>query len=346
MVAAAAAVTMAACKKDQPITQNADAAPPADEAPALDPELKAALAATSAAAKQPDKQNGPPPSGVFSAEQAALVHDKGAPPNVELGAEGGEPKLTLTGREWKLPASASFIVAVRTGLRSSLPTVELTATLKGERPKADAGAQSWNVTAKIKDAKLAAEQPGQLPPGVDKEVATLKGSELQVVIDPSGAVQDIKLQLAAGANEDLGRAIVGAAETLAAFVVPAPSKPVGPGAVWIARSRMDFGGVDLISYRMYRLTEVDSQGAKVSVEVRQYAVDSQVRMAGLTPDMTLGQVDSLSQGEMRLAAGALMASEGTLSQRLVLGLSKKGEPAGQVMPVMLQTTSTMTTKTR
>src|SRR6201999_2686888 len=80
-------------------------------------------------------------------------------------------------------------VAIQTGPRSAMPTIEL--GLAVETPDKTEAAASGPLALFVKttSAKLAAQQPGQLPPGADKQIGKLRGSRFKLeVTNNSGHV--------------------------------------------------------------------------------------------------------------------------------------------------------------
>ena len=88
-----------------------------------------------------------------------VLGNKGTGPTVEFAV----PKVgkKLDGR---------IEVAVQTGPTSAMPTVDLAVQIEAGETKAepDAPAGPVDLLGKVTTAKLAAEQPGELPPGLDK----------------------------------------------------------------------------------------------------------------------------------------------------------------------------------
>jgi hypothetical protein len=282
---------------------------------------------------------------VFEPGRADAIHAVGAPVHVELGSSGSEPRVPLTPEQPALPASLGFTVATRTGARNALPTVDLTLAFDVDKPKKAAGDSPpepsvVSATGKVTRAGLATEQPGQLGAGVQGEVAKMKGSQLRIVLAPKGGVQSVSLQLAKAATPELEHVLAGAVDALVAFDVAVPAAPVGVGAAWIARNRESHSGLDVVVYRMYRVTAIEGDDVKLSVEVRLYASGPDVRKPGMPPG-TLKQMEAIGQGEFVLKKGASVAHQGSLQQRLMLGLEPQGQPSagalGGLLPVLFQT---------
>jgi hypothetical protein len=332
-------------KKPPPAATKKD--PKAEEKEAADPKLAAAMAAASAkapAAKKAAAQDGPPEHGIFPPGAADKLMARGAPPKVELMSDGAEPRsLIPTGvAAWK--GSATITTSVRLGPRNALPSIEYAVALgpekqeKKEKDKdkeADAGAPAGPLVllGAVGGAKLAAEQPGKLPEGVQKEVAKLKGSQLRWMSDESGLAREPSSVVAKDAPADLQRSLDAAAEAMFYLSVPPPPKPVGAGAAWIAGSRQVLGNVEVISYRLYKVKSISPEGVELTVESREYAVSEKFTIPGLPPNATVAQFEATAQGEITLSTRESLGIKGTISRQFTLGLQVEQAPPGAVMGI-------------
>src|SRR5208283_1192563 len=89
------------------------------------------------------------------------------------------------------------------------------------------------------------------------------------------------------AKADYDRLVLNAAEALALSVVPLPGKPVGVGAQWIAETRTPLSGLDVVTYRAYRVKSIEGERVHLTIDVKAYATDKNVQIAGLPPGATL-----------------------------------------------------------
>jgi len=317
-------------------SSSSSAAP--DDTVVLDPSMRKALAASSASASGGSRGDGPPESGVFDPGAADAVHARGKPVEVKLGTEGNEPRVTL-GPAVPFKGTVVLSVGVRMGPRNALPTVDFTlefAPEKADKPAEGAAAAMPATIVKIKKSELSKEQLGQVPEAAAKEVAKLKGSEMRIVRGPGGAASDMSVQLAKGAVPEFERTLVALADALMAFDVPAPPKPVGANAVWIAQSRHAYAGVDVVSYRMYTVTEVKGDDVTISVEVKQYAASPNLSFAGLPPEVQLTQFESVGTGELTVHKGEGLPRTGRFAQQMSLGMPGQGQNANRMMMLQLQ----------
>lgn len=354
LIAATAALvigTLVACEEKPKPTPTTTAPAAEEQNPMLDPDLGKAIAASSASGAKagpvaPVDKDAPPATGVFPADQGNATHAAGAPVHIELGTPGSEPRVSLVPTMTELPKSLGVTVATMLGPRSSLPTVDMTFGLKVDQPKgkkeADAGAEGpIAVAAKLNKVVLSSQQPGQIPAEVATEVAHLKDSKVAWAFAPEGGATNITLERSAKARPELEHDLVAVAELVAASAIAAPKEPVGVGATWLARSRESYGGMDLISFRMYRVVKIEGDRVTLGVETRQYAVGSSFTKSGLPEGGELLQLEATATGELEIVRGHRFAERCKLTHSLRIGLRPQNAPENQIMPLMLQSTVTM-----
>lgn len=329
VVLAAGGPLLALCACDES-KKNADSARPdasaADKYAAADPRLAKALASASTAA-----EHGPPPEGIFAPGIADQRHPKGAPTKIEMTSDGAEPHVSLApdadasadARATSFgPAQAEVGMRLQAGQNAmALPTTDLQLAL-GPGGKDEGGADV--LFAPVKKAGLAREQAGQLPPGADKQVATLEGAEVRMKVSPDGRTGDFTVKSKAVAPE-LQLVVAKVAEALALSTVPLPPKPVGVGAQWIAESRMSVSQFDVVAYRAYRVKNIQNDRLSISLDVRAYAASHDLALDILPKGSSLEQFDAQAHGEMELVRGEILARKSNVQQRVVVVF----EPPGQ-----------------
>ncbi|MBM4362230.1 MAG: hypothetical protein FJ104_06080, partial [Deltaproteobacteria bacterium] len=174
-------------------------------------------------------------------------------------------------------------LAIQTGPRSALPTIELSFALEPEG-KTDADLRGPSeVVARAVSAKLAKTQPGALPPGLDAEVAKLKGGRLRWLVAPSGAGRLIAAELPASVEPSLGQVLGSAGDALSLVFTPYPTEPVGVGAYWMVTSRDRYAGLDVVAYRMVKVEASDASGVTLSVNTRRFAAGGSFALPGIPP---------------------------------------------------------------
>jgi hypothetical protein len=313
-------------KKPSSDSARADASAGSDKYATADPKLtKAIMAATSASAAS---DNGPPPAGIFAPGGADRRHPKGAPTKVEMVTDGADPKVSFaaTPDAGTDPRASSYGPAVmelaqQMGRGVAMPTIDFGMNIGPG--KKDEGGPDWLVVDVV-SATPAHEQMGQLPPGMDKAIATLAGSQIRIKLTPLGMESDMATTLGKTSKPELDRLAFNAAEALVFATVPSPGKPVGVGAQWIAETRMVLSGLDVVAYRAYRVKSIDGDRCHVELDVKAYAADKDVQLAGLPQGATLEQFDLASQGEQEFVRGETLARKSDVQQRVVMVFSPPG----------------------
>jgi hypothetical protein len=335
-------------KKAAPGASEPDASASTDKYATADPKLAKALQGATSAASAGDK--GPPPDGIFAPGAADARHPVGAPTTLEVVADGSEPRLTL------LPAPdasteaghtssygpALLELAMQNGPRSAMPTIDFGLMLGPA--KKDEGGADWLV-AEVRKAAPSKRQAGELPPEVDKEIATLGGTLLRIKITPDGRESEVHTQLGKGGLADLERIATSAAEALVFATVPLPGRPVGAGAQWIAETRMPLSGLDVIAYRAYRVKEIEGERLHLTIDVRAYAAGKDVDLAGVPKGATLAQFEAQLGGDIELSRGETLARRAQTQQRVVIVFeppggaqapSAPGQPPGGMLTAQIQ----------
>ncbi len=308
----------------------------------MDPKLRAAMSAVptaKGAADQVDTGNGPPQTGIFAPGVADKRHPSTVATTIQLGSDGAEPRVSLVSTT-DPKGSVKLTLALRTGPRSALPTMDLGLAFsgKGKVDRADSGAaKEWSpLDVRLAKTALAPNQPGQLPEGAAKELAKLNGATFHMLRGPEGGADNLRIESAATASiPELEPVLMHAGEALLAFVVPAPSKPVGVGATWIAETRHHIGAADVISYRLYRVKSAEPNKVILDVEVRQYAASPALRLAGIPEGAKVEQYESTAQGNLELSPGDALAKKGELVQHLGILLQGSAAQAGQQLSLQM-----------
>jgi len=293
--------------------------------------LEAVQAAGSAAAQQ-----GPPETGVFAPGAADKELKHGDPPKVVLGAKGSEPlvQLVALGTKPAKKLEGKIEVAIQTGPRSAMPTIELGLAADAPEKAADPEAPSAPVELVLKAtaAKLAAEQPGQLPPGADKTIGKARGSRIKLEVLPTGAGHVKSVEPSKELDESLALVVRAAGDAVAFAFQPYPSEPVGVGGYWMVTSREPYGGLDAIVYRMFKVLEVKPDSVTLDVNVKRFVSAGQLTLPGLPPhhvqefsNNTTGRIDVLPKDTSQIHAqltdmmGASLTPEGAAAQAQAQG---------------------------
>jgi hypothetical protein len=169
-------------------------------------------------------------------------------------------------------------LAMELGPRLAMPTVDFGMVIGPA--KKDEGGTDWLVAAVLRTSP-AKQQLAQLPPGLEKDIATLQGTAIRVKVTRDGRESEVTTDLSKGAKAELARVAQNAAEALVFATVPLPPKPVGVGGQWIAETRMPLSGLDVMAYRAYRVKSVDGDRVHLTLDVKAYAASRDVNIEGV-----------------------------------------------------------------
>jgi hypothetical protein len=324
-----------------------------DKYATADPKLERALKAVSSASGASD--NGPPPTGIFALGMADQRHARGVPTKVDILEGGGEPRIGVPAASpgGTLPEAsratsygpAALQVAIQMGPRSVI-AVDY-GLLLGPAKKDDGGPE-WLV-AEVRRA-APAKGLGPLESGSDKDIASLEGTQFRIQLAANGQESEVETRLAKAAKADLDRLARSAAEFLMLSLVAPPPKPVGVGAQWIAETRMPLSGLDVIAYRAYRVKSIEGDRIHLTLEMKAYAADKEVQLAGIPKGASLEQFEATAHGELDVVRGELLARKSDMQQRVVMVFAgpggpqpstQAGQPGGNMLTAQLQSQATL-----
>lgn len=286
---------------------------------------------------------GPPASGVFAPGAADREIRPDEPPKLSLGnkGEGATVQFASAGAA-KKKFEAKVVVSVQMGPRQALPTVELSvsqeagATAEATADKAPAVTEA---TLRVAAAKLASEQPGELPPGLAKEIGKLKGSKYHFVVATNGAGRLVGIEVPKDADPGLTTILETAGDTLSLALSPYPAEPVGAGAFWMITSRGPFFGLDAVSYRMMKLQKIENDRATIVVSTKHYVASGQLGFPGLPPHK-IGEFNQTGNGTIVVPVAQPSSVQGENTEALLANLvsadgqgGPQGIPPGQQLPI-------------
>jgi hypothetical protein len=276
----------------------------------------------------------PPPNGILGGSRANEEAKVGSRPKVTLGGAGSEPRVQLGG---SLPAASrpgQIEVAVRTGPRAALPTVEFLLTVSvseaTERP-------SPELKFAFNTARLGRSQPGQIPESAAKAITQLQGSEVSFGLNLTTAVGGGNVTRAKAASEELDILLQATADLLGGALLAYPPSPVGKDAVWMATSRETFLGADVVAYRLYRVTEVGPAEAVLEINTKRYLAGGHLGLAGLDQHEVL-QFSGTDETQLKVLVGQWLPVEGRQFQRLNAVVGAVDDPEQQA-PVQIEARS-------
>jgi hypothetical protein len=323
-----------------------------DKYASADPKLERAMKAAAEASSE--ETSGPPATGIFEASAADQRHPKGTPTKIDMVSQGAEPMVSLglsadAGADLARTSSYGpgiMELAIELGPRVAMPTVDLVLVL-GPAKKDDGGV-NWLV-AGVGRASPAKQQVGQLPPGLDRDIASLQGTLIRLEVTPDGRESDLATELSKAAKPELDRIVQTGAETLVFAMVPLPPRPVGVGAQWIAETRMPFSGIDALAYRAYQVKSIDGDRVHVTLEVKVYAASHEANVEGVPKGSTFEQFEAQAQGDLELVRGESLARKADIQQRVVMVFAgpggaqppqQPGQPPGNMMTAQVSSQTT------
>jgi hypothetical protein len=335
IVFALSAVALVSCKKEE-AERTTEPAASVDKAAHIDPALAKAVAAASAMAARaaPQASGGPPPNGVFPPGGADREIVRGAAPKLTVGGAGAEPRFALGSPQpkpgWKTSGAIQLTLQLdpRQGGFPLDVALSLEATKASAPADGGAGASPVAVTARVTGAKIGVTG---VPRELEERFAALKGTRVSYLVAPDGSGSDYKSEISAGATElkDHVRVLV---DALALVTLPRPTEPLGVGAIWMATSREDVFGLDLVTYRLVKVEQISAESVTLSVGTKRYATSTQFNMDGLRPDdpHELLEFQSKGDGRLTLAIGSPFPQSGELQSLLAAALGEGGKQKGML----------------
>ncbi|HVW30530.1 MAG TPA: hypothetical protein VHC69_34470 [Polyangiaceae bacterium] len=311
-------------KKTQKSAEGTDAGPPRPAVHGDKTIVDALKAEGSAEARQ-----GPPESGVYAPGAADKELKIGDPPKFIMGLTGSEPKVQLTPAPAK-PAKrleGKVEVGIQTGPRSAMPTIELGLTTEPADKTDSPAAGPLELLVKASSAKLAADQPGQLPPGADKQIGKLKGSHFTMQIVGNSA-HVTALEPAKDVDESLALVLRAASDAWAFTMQPVPTNPVGKDGFWMVESREQYLGLDAVVWRMYKVVEAKPQSVMLDVSVKRLVSAGQLGLPGIPPHHVDEFNDNVT-GRIEVSPGDTSNIHADLTDTIMASLTPEGPAAAQ-----------------
>jgi hypothetical protein len=281
--------------------------------------------------------DGPPPNGIFGPGLADKAHPKGAPATIDLLDKGRAPLVALGAKALgDDPIGFTMSVNRRTGPQA-LPNVEYHVKLK--KAEGPASAAGTPVVIDVREVKLGAEQPGQLPDaeGIARELGKAKGSTVHATLSSHGGISGLRLTMAEKADQGLIGVLTAFSETLELVFAPVPTEPVGQGAYWMVTDRTTVQGMEMVRYRVLRVTQVTGDEAALTMDLRQYAADASQKPPGIPPNLSFVAFGCQGQGGFTRKAGLLLPTSADLNMPLQIQLSQGTGQQARVMPLQVET---------
>lgn len=320
------------CEKDPPSNaapSSAESAAPKTKA--LDPDLAEAVAAASAgigAHAAPGAAGGPPPNGIFAPGAADKEIQRGQRPKITLGSDGAEPRVALRPAQPK-PGTrheTTLRLSVQSGPNQGSLPVDFGLTFEAQKPKGEQGEiDEIPVQVKVTSARIALSGA---PKELETSVAKLKGAKIDYLVLPDGGTTAHRTEVPKGAEESLADMVRWLSETIALLTLPVPDKPVGKGAYWMAATRDGMTGLDLVTYRLVKVEQVEGEKVTVNVNTKRYSATSTFDMPGLPPDVpkSLVEFQAIAESSLEMTPGRGFPSGGRHDSALGATLGKADAP--------------------
>lgn len=338
-----ALLLLAACEKQSaPTEATAPSDAGVDRVKAVDPDLAQAMAQASARPRAipgtAQTTGGPPANGVFAPQAADKEIERGQAPKITLGSEGSEPRVSLLLPSLKPGSKQAGTIAVTQQSEGSGLPVEFSVSLEvlkpKEAPKTDeankvASAPSATpVELRVTGARLSV---AGAPREVEEGVAKLKGAKVDFDLSPNGAGTNYRYELPKGADPELGDVVRALTDVMAVVTLPRPDKPVGVGGMWMATSRDSGLGLDLVTYRLVKVTRIDGNKVSLSVNTKRYSASSRFDLPGLPPEAphTIAEFQALADGTLDLDTSKVFPTGGSQNSALGVSLQDPKNPQGR-----------------
>ena len=359
--ALAGLLALVGCNDDKKTKEMPDAGTQdAGAKPALGGKLGEALREVASANANPsvDAGGGPPPTGIFAPGEADKVLSSSAPPKVEVFGDGVAPRVTLSSASPTAQEKIPFVLVLGLGGKSILPplAIELLVGPEGAPTDDKKGPGAKGDAPKDPKAKASASPsaPSDGPPRIVATLGTvalaqggekapkelldavgkLKGSSISFVLTKTGPV-DVQRHLAKDAEKQLDLHLRAIAEALSSLYVPAPDKPMGKGGYWMVTDRIESLGLQVVRYRVFKVTDVQGDNVSMTVEVKQYAVNDKVDLPELGQQLeglALGRYATQGKAVLDLAPGHVFAGAASFQLAEQLGFGAQGK---QALPVQI-----------
>jgi hypothetical protein len=344
-VLATTPLALIGCEGEKKPTTSSGADGGVSDKPAVDPSIAKAMAAASARKGGASaNSDGPPASGVFAPGEADKQLARGAAPKITLGSDGSEPRVQLAVQPKPgFKRTMNLQLLMRSG-RQGLPPLDFTLQLQAQKPKAaapgaapgaaaapaapSAGPEPIAVVGTVQAVRIAQSQGMAVPKEAQDELGTLKGSKVEFNIQPNGAGDSFRYELSKTADPGMENLIRSFTETLTTVILPYPDKPIGAGAFWMATSRENAIGVDVVAYRMVKVESIEGDKVKLSVNTKRYAVDKKFELPELPQDskFSLEEFQSIGEGQFEMTKDVPFPGSGELSLGFVATLVSPTQP--------------------
>ncbi len=336
-------LNLGCAEKNQPTVDPASTATAGNKNKALvDNKVKAAMKDVKADPSAAVANDGPPSTGIFAAGDGAKALARDGKLNLVDKGTGTKVKVGGFG-----PIDGAFLLQVTQSSQpgGTRPVVDYTIKVRGPKPeKADAeaapsataapSAGAIPVSFVIAKAKPAPTQQGQLPEGFGKMIASVEGSRFDVKLAPNGGFTEVKTVYGKGIEQAIMREFVDMARASLTLFFPAmPIEPVGKGGFWIRGDKANLEGMDLLRYRVTKLSEVQADLFTFEIDVRHYVADPfQVPNLARGKGLAAKAFEGPAKGVVMRKKGSFIPDQAEVVSQMVVYLADPENPQ-QAQPV-------------
>jgi len=320
-------------EKNQPTADPASSATAGNKNKGLvDNKVKAAMEDVKADPSAAVANNGPPPTGIFPAGDGAKALARDGKLNLVDEGTGAKVKVDGYGA-----IGGAFLLQVAQSSQpgGTRPMVDYTFEVRGPKAEKGDGAEAAPsataaipVSFVIAKAKPSQTQQGQLPEGFDKMISSVEGSRFDMKLAPNGAFTEIKTIYGKGLDQAVMREFVDMARAaLTLFFPPMPKEQVGKGSYWIMGDEANLEGMNLIRYRVTKLTEVQDELLTFEIDVRHYVADPfQVPNAARGKGLAAQAFQGPSKGVVMRKKGSFIPDQAEVVSQMVVYLADPEKP--------------------
>lgn len=323
------------CKRESQDSDVPKSSESATKTAALDPALAEAVAAASAGigtGKIPRaaSSGGPPPKGIFEPGLADQELARGQPPELTLGSDGSEPRIALGPAQPQPGSKRALTIRISNQNAPNQPVlpIELTVVLEAHKPRGEEG----QITEVPVVARVTAARVGLAgaPRELEQQVSLLRGAKVEYLVLVDGAATAFTVDLPKAASQELEEVIRSLGDLLGALTLPVPDKPLGSGAYWMVTSRDTQLGLDLLTYRLVKVEQVQPKSVNLRLNIKRYAAGPEFDIPGLPPDAPRSMLEfqAVAEGTVELEPGQGFPASGGLESAIGATLGSPGN-AGQ-----------------
>ena len=272
-----------------------------------------------------------PPSGTLAG--AVRLIDAGTEPRkaIRLHPKAGDRQSVAV--EIKTATTTKIGDMATPAMKLPMMTMNVDVTIQDV---SDQGDISYN--AVVIDATVA-EEAGVLPQAADamkSALAGLKGIASTGTMTSRGSSKALEIKAPAGTDPQTQQTTELVSQSFAAFAVPLPEEPIGPGAHWETKAPVKAQGITYDQTTTYQLVSVDGESLVLKSVVSQSASNQKIQspaMPGLKLDLT--KMTGKGNGDIASNTARLLPEQVVLDthSELTMGMNAGGQKQTLTMNV-------------